>query len=457
MVAVGAFLDDDNGTDSGSIYVYTPSAGGGYDEVKLTASDGMSNDRFGTRLSINENGIIAVGAPGPESATSNPGAVYVYTPDGMGGYSEVKLTASDGGIGNYFGNPAYINDNGVIFVGASSYYGGATTFGAAYLYTPDGQGGYTESKLLQPDPESSDYFGNSGAVNATGTVVVSAFAADSNGTNAGAFYVYEPDGNGNYVVHKILPTGIAANDLVGRDVEINDSGVIVVGADSDDDNGINSGSAFVYVPDGNGSYSEFKLTAHDGSAYDYFGFSVSINNDGTVSFGANKQDGSLSDTGAVYTFIPNENGDYVGADGTVYQGISVVPTDMGSAALKITGSSAGETLVGGEADDTIDGQLGNDTLTGAAGDDVLTGGTGSDTFVFGGGDTGHDTVTDFTAGAATDDLLSFETSLFADYAAVLAAATDVGSNTVITIDANTSIELQNVQIDDLHQDDFLFV
>ena len=45
---------------------------------------------------------------------------------------------------------------------------------------------------------------------------------------------------------------------------------------------------------------------------------------------------------------------------------------------------------------------GDDTLNGGAGDDVLSGQSGNDTFVFN-PTFGHDIITDFTAGGATDD------------------------------------------------------
>ena len=56
----------------------------------------------------------------------------------------------------------------------------------------------------------------------------------------------------------------------------------MIGAYVDDDNGSNSGSAYVYVRS-NGVWSEQqKLTASDGAASDYFGYSVSIDGDTAV-------------------------------------------------------------------------------------------------------------------------------------------------------------------------------
>ncbi len=100
---------------------------------------------------------------------------------------------------------------------------------------------------------------------------------------------------------------------------------------------------------------------------------------------------------------------------------------------------------------------GNNIIAGTVGDNIFTGGAGSDTFVFRAAETGHDTVTDFAAGAGSEDDLEFETGIFADMAAVIASASDDGTDTTIAIDDDTSITLQNVLVSQLHQDDFQFV
>ncbi|MEO1109809.1 MAG: calcium-binding protein [Pseudomonadota bacterium] len=114
-------------------------------------------------------------------------------------------------------------------------------------------------------------------------------------------------------------------------------------------------------------------------------------------------------------------------------------------------------LDGGAGNDELRGHNSSDTLIGGAGDDELWGRAGSDTFVFRFGEAGHDTITDFSAGAVSDDVIEFETAVFANFSEVLAAASDDGADTTIAIDANTSITLQNVTVSNLHQDDFQFV
>ena len=50
-IVVGAYGDDDNGSSSGSVYVYDLD---GTNEIKITASDGASNDRFGIKGCYNK-------------------------------------------------------------------------------------------------------------------------------------------------------------------------------------------------------------------------------------------------------------------------------------------------------------------------------------------------------------------------------------------------------------------
>ncbi len=93
-----------------------------------------------------------------------------------------------------------------------------------------------------------------------------------------------------------------------------------------------------------------------------------------------------------------------------------------------------------------------------SGDDQITGFSNQDdTFIFKGSDFGHDTVTDFEAGTSGGDVIEFNTAVFGAYADLLAAAADNGTDTTITIDADSSVLLKNVVIADLHQDDFRFV
>jgi Ca2+-binding RTX toxin-like protein len=117
-----------------------------------------------------------------------------------------------------------------------------------------------------------------------------------------------------------------------------------------------------------------------------------------------------------------------------------------------------ENLTGSEFNDTLNGDAGDNVISGLGGNDKLTGLVGSDTFVFLPG-FGNDTITDFAAGPNTGphDLIVFDQTIFADFNSVMAASAQVGTSTVIALDAQDSVTLNNVSLSSLYHDDFAFV
>ena len=121
----------------------------------------------------------------------------------------------------------------------------------------------------------------------------------------------------------------------------------------------------------------------------------------------------------------------------------------------IYGGGGRDELDGGIGNDRLDGGKGNDTLIGGAGNDKLTGGKGRDTFVHEPGD-GHDTITDFTDQEDMLDLSAFTgIGQFSDLTAMLRQD---GDHVVIDLSdhGGGTITLQNVAVDDLDADDFIF-
>ena len=123
---IGARYDDDNGSNSGSAYVYVRSNGVWSKQQKLTASDGSENDRFGYSVSIDGDTAV-IGAYGDDGYT---GSAYVYARSN-GVWSELqKLTASDGAAEDHFGWSVAI-DGDTVVIGAwvdGDYSGSAYVF-----------------------------------------------------------------------------------------------------------------------------------------------------------------------------------------------------------------------------------------------------------------------------------------------------------------------------------------
>ena len=74
---VGSLLDDDKGTDSGSAYVYKWEGTSWVEVSKIIASDGDINDSFGEAVAIIGDYIL-VGAAGDDDQGLNTGSVYVF-------------------------------------------------------------------------------------------------------------------------------------------------------------------------------------------------------------------------------------------------------------------------------------------------------------------------------------------------------------------------------------------
>lgn len=145
----------------------------------------------------------------------------------------------------------------------------------------------------------------------------------------------------------------------------------------------------------------------------------------------------------------------VGND-TIKAGSGNDTIDAGSGNDVIDAGSGDDIILAGEGSDIVDAGSGDDRIVSGAGNDTLTGGSGHDIFVFAAG-FGKDIVTDFKTTGSSSDVLEFGLDIFAGFDAAIAAADQVGSDVVFTVDADTTLTLKGVQLAALAQDDFRFV
>ena len=202
-------------------------------EVKITASDGAAGDIFGAPLSVG-SGRIVIGSQFDDDNGSNSGSAYIFDLDGN---QLAKITASDGAASDYFGVSVAIG-SGRIVVGSPYDDDNGSNSGSAYIFDLDGN---QLAKITASDGAANDQFGASVAVG-SGRIVVGAYRDDDNGTDSGSAYIFDLDGN---QLSKITASDAAADDLFGYTVVVG-SGRIVVSSPYDDDDGSNSGSAYIY-------------------------------------------------------------------------------------------------------------------------------------------------------------------------------------------------------------------
>ncbi|MCP4540894.1 MAG: DUF11 domain-containing protein, partial [Chloroflexi bacterium] len=172
-------------------------------------------------------------------------------------------------------------------------------------FTVGGMGRLMETTRVTPTyGSSSAWFGTSVAVSKD-TAVVGAPQDNANGL-AGAAYVYYRDQGGpdNWgLLKQLTASDGAASDWFGYSIAI-DGDTIVVGARTDD---ASQGSAYVFYRDQGGAdnWGEVvKLTASDGAASEQFGASAAIYSD-TIVIGAYGDDDYR---GAAYVFYRGQGG-----------------------------------------------------------------------------------------------------------------------------------------------------
>ena len=284
IAIVGANGDDDMNSGSGSAYVFERDdlTGRWNQTFKLLASDGAGGDRFGTSVSVSGN-VAIIGAYGDDDMGSVSGSAYVFEKNtNTGHWAEVdKLTASDGAAFDKFGDSVSVSGN-VAIVGAYDGDGNVKNSGSAYVFEKNTNTGHWAEvdKLTASDGMSGDVFGRS--VSVSGNVaIVGAHDSNDNGKNSGSAYVFERNnrtGRWSQKAH-LLATGGAEGDKFGTSVSVSGN-VAIVGAYGGyvDEYGINSGSAYVFERDGlTGFWSQkTHLGASGGDADDYFGYSVSV-------------------------------------------------------------------------------------------------------------------------------------------------------------------------------------
>ena len=290
IAIVGAPWDDDNGSLSGSAYLFDTTTG--RQIAKLLANDGEAGDQFGVSVAISGATAI-VGANQDDDNGKFSGSAYLF--DATTGRQIAKLLANDGAFLDLFGHSVGISGATAI-VGATWDDDNGSNSGSAYLF--DTTTGRQIAKLLPDDGAAADRFGWSVALSGA-TAIVGAFDHDDKRFHSGSAYLF--DTTTGQQIAKLLPNDGALGDRFGWSVAISGSTAIVA-AVWDDDHGNGSGSAYLFdISDPANPVQIAKLLPNDGAACDQFGWSVAVSGD-TAIVGAVWDDDHGGDSGSAYLF-----------------------------------------------------------------------------------------------------------------------------------------------------------
>jgi hypothetical protein len=210
-----------------------------------------------------------------------------------------RLTQSDGVGSDKLGVSVAVSGDRLVAGALGEALAGPDS-GSALVYRRDAAEWSLEQKLIAADAAPGDFFGRSVAIDAD-VVVVGADGDDERGLNAGAAYVFRlgPDGAWAQEARLFADDG-AAGDSLGWSVSI-DGPVIAVGAASKNVAGTWSGAAYVFRHDGSAWKQEQRLAAFDGAPFHFFGESVVVRGDRLI-IGAHHAPGAAIDSGAAYVF-----------------------------------------------------------------------------------------------------------------------------------------------------------
>ena len=275
-----------------SLSIYQP-AYAQISEFKLTASDNAAGDWFGISVSISGD-YVAVGAYLDDDNGNESGSAYVFKRSGTSWAQEAKLLPADGAAGDHFGKSVSISGDYAV-VGARNDDDNGNESGSAYVFKRIGTSWAQEAKLLPADGAEGDNFGQSVSISGD-YAVVGARNDDDNGSDAGSAYIFKRTGTSWAQEAQLFASDGAAGDIFGFSVSISGD-YAVVGALHDDDNGSHSGSAYLFKRTGTSWTEEAKLLASDGAADTHFGV-VSISG-GYAAVGAFLNG---SDAGSAYLY-----------------------------------------------------------------------------------------------------------------------------------------------------------
>lgn len=290
---IGTFWNKDN-QEAGSAYVFTRSGSEWTQQAKLAPNDLSAFDRFGTVVSLFGDTAL-IGAYQDDEGGSDSGSVYVFTRSGTMWTKQAKLIADDATAEIKFGHSISLFGDTAL-IGTDNY--GLDQPSSAYVFTRSGNTWTQQAKLTPEDTASWEAFGCAVSLY-NDTAIVGDYIRG--GSNSGVVYVFTRSGNTWTQQAKLTPNNMADWRLFGCSVSLSGD-TVLIGAYGDDEVASNSGAAYIFSRSGNVWTQRMRLKAIRPGSSDNFGWSVSLFGD-TALVGANQDDvGGITWTGSTHVF-----------------------------------------------------------------------------------------------------------------------------------------------------------
>ena len=280
----------------GAAYVFVQSGGTWSQQAELTASDGASWDSFGNSVAVSGTTVV-VGAVHHKASGINepgPGAAYVFVQSGGTWSEQAELTASDGFSDELFGTSVGVSGNTAIVGATRQTVGMNVNQGAAYVFAASGGTWSQEAELTASEGTAYDYFGASVALSGNTALVGAPLQ--------GAAYVFEGTGTTWSEQAQLTPSDGTQSNQFGSSVAVSGSTAVVGAYCQTVGSNVDQGAAYVFVQSGGTWSQQAELTASDGAAIDSFGASVGVSGTTAVVGSASHTVGTNVNQGVAYVF-----------------------------------------------------------------------------------------------------------------------------------------------------------
>ena len=243
-------------------------------QAALMASDGAANDHFGWVVAV--SGSTAVASAPWHTVGSAEGAAYVFVGSSGTWTQQAELTAPDGALNDLFGWSVAV-DGSTVAVGAIYHTVGSNQAqGAEYLFVVICGTWTQQAELTASDGVAGDQFGYSVALSGSTLVVGATGRTVGSNTQQGAAYVFIQSGGTWTQQAELTASDGAAKDYFGYSVAGNGSTAVVGAWNHAVGSNTGQGAAYVFGESGGTWTQQAELTASDGTATDNFGGSVAI-------------------------------------------------------------------------------------------------------------------------------------------------------------------------------------
>ena len=241
---IGAPEDETGGADAGAAYVFDFDGASWSQTARVFPVDVEAGDFFGASVAL-EGDRALIGAPYEDDVHTDAGAVYVFELVGASWNETSRFAPADASAGALFGRSVGLDGDRAV-LGAPGDATNGNLSGAAYVLFFDGAQWQTEQKLLPGDGSPGGFFGR--AVSILGDrILVGARGIEFDSDN-GTAYLFGSTDTTWRELQRIRPSDWQPRDWFGASVSLGGERM-VVGALRDDDHGIDSGSAYIFIRD----------------------------------------------------------------------------------------------------------------------------------------------------------------------------------------------------------------